>query len=305
MKTDSRFHLALIDKLGLDHLRGQMVGADTISARKWADMVSAPEHQARNDDPSYRKSFYPLIVMLFIFFVMATIPCTHGYADEGLPVVHRATKDYIDPDHPNVIKDVSDPFELVNRRMYMFNALLDKVVYLPVLRTYQMVLPDSVEQCISNFYNNISEIYTLANAVLQLKKEKSMTTFNRILMNSTAGVLGLFDVATLYGLPRQYEDFGQTLGYYGVSPGPYLMLPILGPSNVRDALGGGAESLIFTAIDPFNFGENSAASAIYHAVQIVDSRNQVFFRYYMTGSPFEYEMVRMLYDRSRVVEIDN
>ena len=244
------------------------------------------------------------MLMLFIYLAMVVLPIT-VHAEDNPPIIHRDMKAYIHPDNPNIIKDVRDPFELVNRRMYMFNALLDKVVYLPVLRTYQMILPDAAEKCVSNFYNNIGEVFTLINAALQLKKGKTMATFNRILMNSTAGILGLFDVATLYGIPREHEDLGQTLGFYGVQPGPYLMLPILGPSNLRDALGGGAESLVFSAVDPFNFGENTTASVLYNTVKVVDSRNQVFFRYYMTGSPFEYEMVRMLYDRSRIVEIDN
>lgn len=258
--------------------------------------------------PFYPSNIWPFILILLLFFTTATLPINahaEAKAEENPQLVHRAVKDYINLENPNVIKDVSDPFELVNRRMYMFNAVLDKLVYLPVLRTYQMVLPDVVEGCISNFFNNISEIYTFANAALQLKKEKATTTFGRFLMNSTVGILGLFDVATIYGIPREHEDLGQTLGYYGVQPGPYLMLPILGPSNLRDALGGGAESLLFSVVDPFNFGEDTTTSVIYSAFKIVDSRNQVFFRYYMTGSPFEYEMVRMLYDRSRGVEIDN
>ncbi|SLM28920.1 VacJ family lipoprotein [Desulfamplus magnetovallimortis] len=228
----------------------------------------------------------------------------HAVADEILDPVKRPASLYTNPDNPNVIKDVSDPFEAINRRMYMFNAMLDKLVYLPVLRTYQMILPDPIEICISNFYNNVGEIYTLANSIFQLNRKKSVETTYRIAINSTIGVFGLFDVAALNGVTRHDEDLGQTLGFYGVGPGPYLMLPILGPSNLRDALGGGTESLAFNILDPFNFGDNTEESIIYSSMQVVDSRNQVFFRYYMTGSPFEYEMVRMLYDRSRVVEID-
>lgn len=230
-------------------------------------------------------------------------PCTK--AGEALKPAQRPVEQYIDPKNPNVIKDVSDPFEAVNRRMYMFNAMFDKVVYLPVLHTYQMVLPDVVENCISNFYNNVGEVYTFANATLQWKDRKALETLYRMIVNSTVGILGLFDVASLHGVTRHHEDLGQTLGFYGVEPGPYLILPILGPSNLRDALGGGVENLAFSFVDPFNFGDNMEEAIIYNTVQVVDSRNQVFFRYYMTGSPFEYEMVRMLYDRSRKVEIDN
>ncbi|MBF0201511.1 MAG: VacJ family lipoprotein [Desulfamplus sp.] len=240
------------------------------------------------------------IILMFIILIM---PAVHAH-EPPMPV-KRPIHDYIDPENPNVIKDVSDPFEAVNRRMYMFNAMLDKLVYLPVLRTYQAILPDPVEQCISNFYNNVGEVYTFFNAVFQGREQKAVETLYRFTINSTVGLAGLFDLASMHGVTRHNEDLGQTLGYYGVPPGPYLMLPILGPSNLRDALGGGAESLAFTITDPFRFGENTTSSIIYSGIQVLDSRNQVFFRYYMTGSPFEYEMVRMLYDRSRVVEIDN
>lgn len=244
-----------------------------------------------------------LLSALLMLFAVTIFPL-HADAKSPLKPVHRPVSEYINPEDPNVIKGVKDPFEAVNRRMYMVNALLDKLVYLPVLRTYQMVLPDPVEHCISNFFNNVDEVYTLVNSALQLDRKKSFDTLNRIFLNSTVGVLGFFDVASKYGITRHNEDLGQTLGFYGIGPGPYLILPLLGPSNLRDALGGGTESLAFNIMDPFNFGENTEASIIYTGVQIVDSRNQIPFRYYMTGSPFEYEMVRMLYDRSRIVEID-
>ncbi len=239
-----------------------------------------------------------------IFVTLIVLPCKPS-AKEPLKPVDRPASEFLNPENPNVIKDVRDPFEAINRRMYMFNAMLDKLVYLPVLRTYQMVLPDPVEKCISNFFNNIGEVYTFANSALQLKQKKSFETLYRIIINTTVGGLGFFDVASMHGVTRHQEDLGQTLGFYGVGPGPYLMLPVLGPSNLRDALGGGAETLTFNIMDPFNFGDNTDVSIIYSSLQVIDSRNQIFFRYYMTGSPFEYEMVRMLYDRSRVIEIDN
>jgi len=133
--------------------------------------------------------------------------------------------------------DVYDPFESVNRRIYHFNYRLDQWVMLPVVRGYRYVTPQPVRTGVSNFFANLGEIPTLFNSVAQLKGQRAANATARFLFNSILGVGGLWDPATRMGLVRQSEDFGQTLGYWGVPQGPYLIIPALGPSNLRDATG--------------------------------------------------------------------
>jgi phospholipid-binding lipoprotein MlaA len=121
--------------------------------------------------------------------------------------------------------------------MYLFNAKFDEHVFLPVVEGYETVMPDFFEDRVSDFFSNIADIRNLMNAVLQLNGETSLKIFTRFLVNSTFGLGGFFDHATPLGYPQQIEDFGQTLGHYGLNPGPYLVLPIFGPSSVRDTTG--------------------------------------------------------------------
>jgi phospholipid-binding lipoprotein MlaA len=110
-------------------------------------------------------------------------------------------------------------------------------VFLPVVDGYRYVTPSFLRTGVSNFFNNLGDVPNLLNSLLQLKGHRSMETTGRLLLNTTIGIAGLWDPATAMGLPRQTEDFGQTLGFYGVPAGAYLVLPILGPSNLRDTGG--------------------------------------------------------------------
>ncbi|MCD4719597.1 MAG: VacJ family lipoprotein [Desulfobacula sp.] len=217
----------------------------------------------------------------------------------------RPVEDYVKKDVKYEIKQIYDPWEAFNRGMYKFNAQFDNYIFLPVLKTYKFILPDFAETGVSNFFNNIDEIFTLANSILQLKVEKSCQTAGRFIINSTVGILGLVDVATSMGIPVQDEDFGQTLGFYGVGQGPYWVVPIFGPSNLRDFFGIVLETAAFVAVDPFNFDVNHEYEIPYTMLEAIDTRNQINFRYYMTGSPFEYDMIRLLYDKSRILKIEN
>lgn len=130
-----------------------------------------------------------------------------------------------------------DPLEPLNRQVYAFNDAFDRAIARPVARGYRRVTPGPVQQGIGNFFRNLDDVAVLANSVLQLKGYKSAATTFRLVFNSTVGLFGLIDVASGLGVPKQYEDFGQTLGYWGLGPGPYLVLPVLGPSNLRDGSG--------------------------------------------------------------------
>lgn len=131
--------------------------------------------------------------------------------------------------------DPWDPIEPVNRAVYKFNDTADRYVLQPVARGYDTVTPDPVQRSIRNFFDNLREPITVANSALQLKFDSFNVSLGRFMVNSTAGVGGLFDVATTVGIAEPDEDLGQTLGYWGLGQGPYLVLPFLGPSSGRDA----------------------------------------------------------------------
>jgi phospholipid-binding lipoprotein MlaA len=130
-----------------------------------------------------------------------------------------------------------DPFEVYNRSVYRFNETVDKAVMKPVAQGYTKAVPLPVRGGVTNFFGNFRDVTTAINSVLQLKFGAAASTVGRVALNSTVGILGVFDVATPLGLERHDEDFGQTLGHWGVQPGPYVVLPLLGPSTVRDTAG--------------------------------------------------------------------
>ena len=219
-----------------------------------------------------------------------------------IPAMHPV-EEVVRPD-VNYVVDVYDPWEPMNRRIYNFNTQFDRYIFLPVVRGYEFITPDVVEDSVSNFFSNIGEIENFINSALQLKPKASATAFFRFAMNSTFGVLGLFDPATdLMGTPEWDEDFGQTLGHYGVGDGPFIVLPILGPSNARDTTGLVADAAMWAAIDPLNFDSNDDLEWPYYILNAIDARHRTKFRYWETGSPFEYELVRLLYGKYRELQI--
>lgn len=131
--------------------------------------------------------------------------------------------------------EVYDPWEGFNRNVYEFNDVVDRYALKPVAEFYRNWTPELVRTGVTNFFSNLEEPINLLNNLFQLKGEGSLTTAGRFVFNTTFGLGGLIDVATGFGLPEQEEDFGQTLGYWGARPGPFLVLPFLGPSTVRDS----------------------------------------------------------------------
>jgi phospholipid-binding lipoprotein MlaA len=129
-----------------------------------------------------------------------------------------------------------DPWEGVNRKIYVFNDTLDSNIFRPIAKGYQAVVPDPVETGVSNFFGNLNDVRTALNNVLQLKLVDGASDTGRVLVNSTVGIVGIIDVASKMGLQKHNEDFGQTLGHWGIASGPYIMIPFLGPSTVRDGL---------------------------------------------------------------------
>jgi phospholipid-binding lipoprotein MlaA len=202
---------------------------------------------------------------------------------------------------------VDDPWEGFNRTMYKFNYRFDKYVFLPVVNTYEFILPTFVQTGVSNVFNNIGEVKTLYNSLFQLKGEKALTTLGRFVTNTTIGIGGLFDPATSFGLTRYEEDFGQTLGKWGVGTGPYVVLPVLGPNTARSTGGLVFDSgvryaittSIFNSVGGMSDGTESTIKNSITAVEAIDTRHKQPFRYYESGYPFEYYMVRYLYRQQR------
>jgi len=137
----------------------------------------------------------------------------------------------------NVYLDDVDPLEELNRPIFEFNQTLDQNLIEPIAISYRDNTPESIKKGVSNFFSNLGEVSTLANQILQFKAEDSFITLSRFLLNTTIGLAGFFDPASEFGLTKKDEDFGQTLGFWGVPEGPYFVIPILGPSTLRDAAG--------------------------------------------------------------------
>ena len=130
-----------------------------------------------------------------------------------------------------------DPFESFNRGVYKFNDTLDKAVLKPVAQGYNNVVPSPAKTAVTNFFSNLNDVKVTLNDLLQFKIVQGITDLERVIFNSSFGLFGLIDMATPMGLEKHDEDFGQTLGYWGINSGPYLMLPFFGPSSVRDGIG--------------------------------------------------------------------
>jgi phospholipid-binding lipoprotein MlaA len=234
--------------------------------------------------------------------LLAACAATPDEAPGTTPAQHR-----LDPEQAAARFPIAvyDPWERFNRSVYIFNAEFDRYIYLPVVRAYEFVLPVFLQDRVSSFFSNLGEIRNSANGLLQGRPEVAGRGMIRFIVNSSFGVLGLFDVATRLGVFQQVEDFGQTLGRYGLGPGPYLVLPILGPSSLRDAGGFTVDTIATTSVAPLDLVHQEVYDgrpALY-ALEAVDRRHINGFRYYGTGSPFEYDLVRFLYTRSRAAEI--
>jgi len=134
-------------------------------------------------------------------------------------------------------RDPRDPWEGFNRGVHEFNTDFDNKILKPVAEGYVNVVPQTARTGVSNFFSNLGDVVVLANDLLQFKFRQAASDFSRLVWNSTVGLAGLIDVATPMGLPKHDEDFGQTLGHWGVGSGPYLVLPFLGPSSLRDGTG--------------------------------------------------------------------
>lgn len=252
------------------------------------------------------KRVYPLLLALCLALPFAGCATTATLPAE-VPAMHSVSE--VKDEY--VLTPGGDPWVGFNRSMYRFNYNLDKYFLLPVVSGYEFITPTLVQDGVSNIFNNILEVRNLTNCIFQLKGMQTVTTLGRFVTNSTIGIGGIFDVATSMGMKRQPEDFGQTLGYWGVDAGPYLVLPLFGPSNVRDTGGivvdAGIRFAIVSAIDPKVYVDGTDEWGTIEAgvtfLEAIDKRHQEPFRYYGTAYPFEYEMVRFLSGKSRELQV--
>ncbi|WP_300455673.1 VacJ family lipoprotein [Desulfobacula sp.] len=257
------------------------------------------------------KSFGKIVMMVAVVFIFTSCASAPKKIDPQLPVTpakHQLSD--MNPDIEYAIADAYDPWEGFNRSMYNFNYGFDKYVFLPVVSGYEFIMPNFLEDCVSNFFKNVGEFKNLTNSILQFKGGASVKTLGRFIVNTTIGIGGLFDPATKMGLPRQNEDFGQTLGVYGLGAGPYLVLPIFGPSSLRDTIGligdSAARAAVYDWIDPMeNVDDEDSILLGISALEAIDARHLQSFRYYEAGSPFEYELIRFLYLSKRKLDVGN
>ena len=141
-------------------------------------------------------------------------------------------------------KNPQDPFESTNRKIYQFNGTVDKAIFKPVAKGYNAVVPPPAKMMASNFFSNLDDILVTFNDLLQFKIKQAFSDGGRFAVNSTVGLFGLADIATVVGMEKHNEDFGQTLGYWGLASGPYVVIPLLGPSSIRDGVGLYADSSV-------------------------------------------------------------
>jgi len=190
-----------------------------------------------------------------------------------------------------------DPLEPINRGIYKFNDGVDTALFKPAAEVYRAVLPQIVRTGVSNFFSNIQDVLIALNNLLQGKFLNATSDVGRVVINSTAGLLGVIDVATEVGLEKHDEDFGQTLGYWGIGDGPYLVLPFFGPSNLRDSVG----LLVDYRTDPVTYVDPSSDRNVLWGVRFVNRRSELLAtsKILETAALDPYEFLRDAYLQRR------
>lgn len=194
----------------------------------------------------------------------------------------------------NADAQTHDPWNSINQKSFAFNDFFDQLVVRPVAATYTTFVPRFARQGIGNFFSNIDDINVFVNDLLQLKLDDALSDSGRLLINSTVGIGGVFDVASDLGLQKHEEDFGQTLGKWGVGPGPYVMLPVFGASNVRDSFG----LVLDTLFNPIQYQDNSSTRLFLFALRETDTRSSLLALDELIGGD-KYLFIREAYVQRR------
>lgn len=209
--------------------------------------------------------------MLVMAFITLNACATTSNKETEMPMQPAASAE----------KSETDPFENINRKIFAFNEKFDEKILIPFARGYRKVLPRPVRIAIYNFFSNTAEARNLINSLLQGKLNNSVDSFSRLFINSTLGLFGLIDIATLSGLERHVEDIGQTLAVWGFDFGPYVVIPVIGSSSGRDLFG---LYSYFSYTDPLGYLDDTAARFSLLALDMVDTRS----RYLRASSIFSF-----------------
>lgn len=193
--------------------------------------------------------------------------------------------------------DPRDPLEEFNRAAYSFNELLDRALLKPLAQGYNYITPSPVNRGVTNFFNNLSDVRSALNNLLQFKIGRAFSDVGRVAINSTVGLLGLIDVASNMNLPRYDEDFGQTLGAWGVGSGPYIVFPLFGPSSARDGVG----LVVDWFADPVFYIEDDTVRYSLRGLNVIDTRADLLAasRVLSTAALDPYAFVRDAYLQRR------
>jgi len=231
----------------------------------------------------------------------ATEPAPAASTDTPSPDTAAAAA----PEQPRHVRHApGDPLEGFNRAMFSLNTSLDKAIVRPAAMGYKTIVPSPARSGLRNALANLNEPIVFLNDVLQLKPGNAFRTFSRFLINSVFGLAGLFDVANHEGLPHRKNGFGNTLGRYGVKPGPYLYLPVLGPSSLRDAVGGvGDGAVLPNAVgEPFDRTDYRIGTAVVSGLDArVQYDSEIKTLYDTSLDP--YAALRSVYQQSRAADI--
>ena len=165
-----------------------------------------------------------------------------------------------------------DPIEPINRGIYSFNSTFDHYLFKPIAKGYDAVVPGPIKTGVTNVFQNVSDVQSLVSDALQLKGAKFGDDLGRVMLNTTFGIGGIFDLATPMGIERGNEDIGQTLGYWGIGAGPYLVIPFLGPSTLRDAVGRYGDS----QVNPLSYVSSVPVRNSLTGLSVVDARVGLF-----------------------------
>jgi len=187
-----------------------------------------------------------------------------------------------------------DPWIKFNQRVFAFNDYFDRILVRPIAITYTTFIPRPVRQGVGNFFSNIDDVNVFANDLLQLKFNDALSDSGRFALNTTIGLGGFFDVASGFGLQKNEEDFGQTLGRWGVGSGPYIVLPVFGTSNVRDSIG----LVLDTLFNPIQYHDNDRVRISLFTMREIDTRSSLLALDELVGGD-KYLFFREAYTQNR------
>jgi phospholipid-binding lipoprotein MlaA len=200
--------------------------------------------------------------------------------------------------------DPRDPWEGFNRGVFSFNETMDDAIFTPIGNLYQTITPEFVDRGVTNFFNNLNDIAVVVNDILQFKIDQALSDASRFIFNSTIGLAGFFDVSTPMGLPKHDEDFGQTLAYWGVGSGPFLMVPFFGPATIRDTLGLAVDNGV---LNPIFYLDNTELKAGLLTLNYVDFKADLISAKKLVEEAAidEYEFVKNAYFEKRANQISD